>query len=371
MSKTETEQSDLGQSLRRHIERDGPLPLDAYWRAAMTTPGAGYYMGGQPIGAAGDFITAPEISQIFGEMIGLWLVEAWTQAGKPAPFALMELGPGRGQLMADILRAAKLAPDFIAAARIHLVEISPTLRQVQAEKLPDWRPIWHAGWRAAMEALEAMPLFLVANEFIDALPIRQFERTRAGWRERLVGLDDDAAFTFALAPVGDPPIGNLSLDVAGAPEGAILEWSPERQALAAALGRHLSDMDGAALLIDYGHGSAKLGDSLQALKSGKPANALKAPGRADITSHVDFHSFKRAAEVAGARAWGPIDQGVFLRNLGADARAAHLKRTATPEAAAEIARGLDRLLHPLAMGSLFKAMALLPAVYPPPAGFEA
>jgi len=366
-------ETKLSQELRRLILADGPLPLDAFWRAAMTTPDHGYYMKGAPIGEKGDFTTAPEISQIFGELIGLWLVEAWTHAGKPEPFALVELGPGRGQLMADALRAARVAPDFLAAARLILVEASPSLRAEQAERLAAYNPEWLSEWTEALDAAADLPLFLIANEFLDALPIRQYERVGQTWRERLVDVDGDGGFAFALGDPAEPPVDRrlgLPLDLAAAPEGAVLELAPDRQSLATAVAAHLGHMDGAALIFDYGHGSARLGDSLQALRGGRPADVLAAPGEADITSHVDFYSLIRAADKAGARAWGPIDQGVFLLRLGAAERAKALEAKASPEAAAAIAQGLRRLVNPLAMGSLFKAVALLPQVYPPPAGFD-
>lgn len=359
----------LARRLQARIADEGPLPLDAFWREAMTAPGLGYYMSGQPIGRGGDFTTAPEISQIFGELIGLWLVEAWRRAGAPAAFALVELGPGRGQLMADALRAASLDPAFGRAARLVLAEASPAMRAAQADRLADTSPEWRDDWQAALAATNGLPLFLVANEFFDALPIRQFRLQDGQWRERLVGIAATGGFTFEPGPPGLPDDA-LAPDLAAAPDGAILEFSPDRAALATAIGRRLADVDGAALVVDYGHGADRLGDSLQALQDGKPADPLLAPGMADMTSHVNFARIKQAAEVAGARAWGPVDQGAFLLALGAEARADGLKRRAAPETAGEIDRALRRLTHPLAMGSLFKAMAFQPAIYPAPAGFE-
>ena len=360
----------LAAALGQRIQAKGPIRLDAFWAEAMTAPDHGYYMAGAPIGAGGDFTTAPEISQIFGEMIGLWLVEAWMQAGRPKPFALVELGPGRGQLMADALRAAGVAPEFLEAAELILVEASPAMRREQSARRLPLAPIWRPDWKAGLAAAADKPLFLVANEFLDALPIRQLQRVGDGWRERMVEFDAEDGFRFALGDAVEPP-DRPSLDLAAAPEGGILEWGAERERLAAAVARHIADADGAALLIDYGHVGAKLGDSLQALRDGKPADPLAAPGAADITSHVDFESVVAAAERAGARAWGPVEQGAFLLRLGAEARAARLARDAAPADAEAVAQGLRRLVDPLRMGALFKALALLPAVYPPPAGYKA
>lgn len=349
--------------LRQRIAMEGPLALDDFWRAAMTTPEYGYYMRGQPIGAAGDFTTAPEISQIFGELIGLWLVACWDQAGRPERFDLVELGPGRGQLMADALRAARMAPEFRAAARLVLGEASRSLQKVQAEKLADANPTWREDWREALAG--DAPMFLVGNEFLDALPIRQFQHDGQRWRERRVAYED--GFVFIAGDAASPS----GLPEGEPPEGAIFETAPEREEAATAVARRLARTGGAALLVDYGHGASKLGDSLQALQDGRPADPLAEPGAADVTSHVDFASLIRAAAAVGARGWGPVEQGTFLLRLGAEARAAALQQRAEPEAAAAVGQGLRRLVHPLAMGGLFKALALTPMSSPAPAGFEA
>ncbi len=358
-------ETPLARRLKARIAADGPLPLDVFWQAAMTDPEGGYYTTGKPIGAGGDFTTAPEISQIFGELIGLWLAEAWIRAGRPAPFALIELGPGRGQLMADALRAARAAPDFLEAADLLLVEASPIMRVHQAAALATGKPRWASDWRDAFAGDDDRPIFLIANEFLDALPIRQFIRTGSGWAERLAATQGDS-FAFTSRPVALPPPDAPD----AAPEGAILEWSAERDAVMAVIGGRIARTGGAALLVDYGHGSGRIGDTLQALAGGRPADPLANPGQADITSHVDFAAASRAATDAGAAAFGPVDQGAFLLRLGAEIRAAQLTRQAPPEKAAAIALGLRRLLHPKEMGSLFKALAVLPRAAPPPAGFE-
>jgi len=361
----------LATRLRARISADGPMPLEDFWRAAMTDPAGGYYTQGQPIGGDGDFTTAPEISQIFGELIGLWLVDAWDRAGQPSAFALVELGPGRGQLMADVRRAAALAPGFGRACRLILGEASPTLRAAQERRLPGADAIWREDWRQALEAANDLPLFLVANEFLDALPVRQYAFKDRAWRERRVGLNADGdGFVFVLADISQTDAPAPLATLGAPPEGAILEHGAEQAALAAAIAGRIAQHGGAALIVDYGHGSDRLGDSLQALRGGAPADPLDAPGAADITAHVNFQSLIAAALASGAAAWGPVDQGAFLLALGAEARADALKRQATPEAAAEIDRSLRRLLHPLAMGSLFKALAILPPDAPSPAGFQ-
>jgi NADH dehydrogenase [ubiquinone] 1 alpha subcomplex assembly factor 7 len=361
----------LSGRIAASIMRSGPIPLDVYWREAMTAPGDGYYMRGQPIGASGDFTTAPEVSQVFGELVGLWLIEAWVQAGKPAPFTLKELGPGRGQLMADILRTARMAPEFLEAADIVLVEASHSLRAEATQRIGAVSVTWHSSWEAAFSTPSETPLFLIANEFFDALPIRQFQKSTDGWHERLVGLTEAGDFTFEAGPVVDLPEDALTEDIAQAPNDIILEYAPERTALATAIGQRLSSIDGAALLIDYGHASGRLGDSLQALQAGRAANPLRDPGKADITSHVDFEQVKRMTEIAGCRCWGPVDQGTFLLRLGAENRVAALSKNASPEASADLQRSVRRLVHPLEMGAIFKAAAILPAVYFAPAGFDA
>lgn len=361
----------LAARLRARIAAEGPISLEDFWQAAMTDPDGGYYTQGQPIGGDGDFTTAPEISQIFGELIGLWLVDAWDRAGQPAAFALVELGPGRGQLMADALRAAALAPEFGRACRLILGEASPTLQATQKNRLPGAAPIWRPNWRQAIEYAGKLPLFLVANEFFDALPIRQYEFKDRAWRERRVGMGaarDGFAFTLADVPQSDVP---APLAVLGAPpEGAILEHGAEQAEVAATIARQIAQHGGAALIVDYGFAGHRLGDSLQALRDGAPADALAAPGAADITAHVNFQSLIDAAKTNGAKAFGPVDQGAFLLALGAEARADALKQKATPAAAAEIDRSVRRLLHPLAMGRLFKALAILPPNASPPAGFQ-
>lgn len=352
----------LAARLRARIAAEGPIAIDVFMAAALGDAAHGYYRHGTPIGRGGDFTTAPEISQIFGELIGLWCADAWARAGAPRPVNLVEMGPGRGTLMADALRAvAKVAPDFAAAIRLHLVEINPAFRALQARALAATAPAWHE----ALATVPDGPMLLVANEFFDALPIRQLVRGDGAWRERRVM---PAGEGFA-ATIGEP----VTLDPAhdrAAPDGAILEIAPAREAVAQAIGTRIARGGIAALIIDYGPQGQGLGDTLQAIKAGAPADPFADPGAADLTAHVDFAALARAAQAGGARAFGPVPQGNFLARLGLATRLAMLARAATPDRARDLVRGAERLIDPAQMGSLFKAIAIAPAASSPPAGFE-
>ena len=355
----------LTDHLRRRIEAQGPLSVADFMADALGHPQFGYYMTRDPLGAAGDFITAPEISQMFGELIGLWCVVQWRSMGAPDPFRLVELGPGRGTLIADILRAAEGAsPEFAAARRTHLVETSPVFRDAQAKALSSFRP--ESAWHERFDDVPGGPLIVIANEFFDALPVRQFERSSDGWRERLVGLEGDG-FCFVLSPPLEAPpplppgLGSLS-------DGDLVEVSPAGQETAAAMGRRLAASSGAALIIDYGHSQSAAGDTLQAVKGHAHFGVLESPGEADLTAHVDFAALGRAAADAGAAVFGPMGQGVFLDSLGLGARAAALIGKASPGQAREIAAARARLTG--SMGELFKVMVLSAPGQPPPSGFD-
>ncbi len=363
----------LSEVLARRIRVAGPISVAEYMAEALGHPTLGYYTTRDPLGAAGDFVTAPEISQMFGELIGLWCAETWERMGRPAPVLIVELGPGRGTLMADALRALRrVAPAFRAALRLHLVETSPTLRRLQTERLADVSPTWHD--RLA-DVPAGLPTLVVANEFLDALPIRQFIRTEEGWRERQVGLDPAGSgrFAFALAP---EPTASLALIPAPlrdrAPPGSLFEACPAALSIAGALAARAVRDGGAALLIDYGHVASACGETLQAARGHRRHDPLDTPGSADLTAHVDFAAVARAATETGARIWGPVPQGEFLRALGIEARAGMLLRGATPAQAAVIESGCRRLIDPAEMGTLFKALAIAdPALPPPLAGFPA
>jgi NADH dehydrogenase [ubiquinone] 1 alpha subcomplex assembly factor 7 len=339
----------LAHELAERIREQGPISVAEYMAAALGHPEHGYYIGHDPFGLGGDFTTAPEISQMFGELIGLWCLLAWQAMGEPKRVVLAEIGPGRGTLMADLLRAVQIRPSFAAALEVVLVETSPALRNRQAQTLAG-RDI---AWVERVEDLPPGPLLAVANELFDALPIRQFERQDGAWRERLVGLDDAGAFAFVIGPPVERP--DLPPDAA---EGAIAEIGEAGLTLADWLGRRLAESGGAALIVDYGHASGGIGDTFQAVRRHRYHPVLVDPGRVDLTAHVDFARLAAAARAAGARVDGPVAQGTFLSRMGLEERATMLMRAATPEQAAALAAGARRLIDPAEMGTLFRVVAL-------------
>jgi SAM-dependent MidA family methyltransferase len=348
------------------IAAQGPISVAQYMNLALHDPQSGYYATRDPFGKAGDFITAPEISQMFGEMLALWLAEAWEQQGRPGHAVLMELGPGRGTLMADMLRALKAAPDFLKGLDVVLVEASLHLRAVQEETLKDMGV--RIRWQHQVEAEAGRPLFLVANEFFDALPIRQYVKTPRGWCERMVtAQNDELAFALAPAPV---PSALIPDGYAGAPDGGVYETAPAAIALAEAIARHIQANGGAALLIDYGHDGPRngFGETLQAVCGHQAADVLLAPGEADLSAHVDFAALGQAGRRGGAGIHGPVGQGALLAALGIAARAQSLAAHHPGETDA-LAAALARLTEPEAMGTLFKALAFLPGAADMAPGF--
>ena len=357
----------LGRKIARRIRAGGPLSVAAYMTMALHDPDGGYYARRDPIGAQGDFITAPEISQVFGELIGLWCAVVWRQLGRPDPVILAELGPGRGVLIGDLLRVAATVPDFHRALRLHLVEASAPMRAVQQQRLAQSEPIWVPRF----EDLPDGPMLLVANEFLDALPIRQFVRRGVHWSERLVTLDGEDSFVFVEGPPS--PVVRLLIPEGlrdSAKQGAVVEICPAALALAAALGARFSRQAGAALFIDYGYFPSAPGPTLRALHRHCAVSVLAAPGTADLSAHVDFAAFAEAARAAGAKSHGPMPQARLLAALGAAQRAAALRARATPSQQHALDSGVERLLDPSGMGTLFKAMALISPGLPPPPGFD-
>ena len=346
--------------LRTVIRADGPLTVERYMQIALWHPEWGYYATRQMIGADGDFVTAPEISQLFGELIGMWCIDFWQRSGAPDPVMFCELGPGNGTLMADMLRAAAVAPDFRHAVRVHLVEASGRLRAAQAQALAGADPVWHD----SLVTVPAGPLLLVANEFLDALPVRQFGRGADGWHERRIGLDADDALAF----VGDPVV--VAEDLPDWPVGSIVERRPAARAVARDIGQRVAAQGGAALFFDYGYFPPAPGDTLQAVARHRRHEPLRDPGTADLTAHVDFADFAAAATAAGARAWGPVSQARFLKALGIDIRARRLAigKDAAQQAAIESA--CRRLLDETQMGTLFKVLTVTGADAQTPAGFD-
>jgi NADH dehydrogenase [ubiquinone] 1 alpha subcomplex assembly factor 7 len=337
--------------LASRIRATGPITLADYMAEALSH----YYATRDPLGRTGDFTTAPEISQMFGELIGLCLAQGWLDQSAPAPVTLAELGPGRGTLLADALRAMARVPGFAPA--VHLVETSPTLRAEQARRVPG------ATWHDRIDTLPEAPLLLVANEFLDALPIRQFIRTGPAWQERMIGLDGDA-LVFGLAPPA--PVPALAHRMADTRDGDIVEHCPALPAIVGDIARRIATHGGVAIFIDYG-GWRSRGDTLQALRAHAFADPLADPGEADLTAHVDFEAIARAA--APARATAMTTQGDLLRALGIDTRAAVLARNLARDARDAHLAALHRLTDPAQMGHLFKAIALYPPNAPPPPGF--
>jgi NADH dehydrogenase [ubiquinone] 1 alpha subcomplex assembly factor 7 len=349
------------------IAQDGPMSLERYMGLALMHARYGYYKAKLPIGARGDFVTAPEIHQMFGELIGLWAAEVWQMLGAPAPVNLVELGPGRGTLMADMLRAARVVPEFRKAIVVHLVEASEKLQDEQRNALTGEQVTWHTD----IETLPEGPSIIVANEFFDALPVRHYLRGRDGWHERLIGLDNDGKLCFGLAPGAEPAI------LTDAPEGNILEVGVIAQRVMSQLADRLVHESGAALIIDYGYATTTGGETLQGVQGHRYADPLVAPGETDLSAHVDFAALSKAGRAAGAQVCGPVTQGTFLTRLGIQQRAEVLKRKADTAQAAAIDQALARLAMPgpvagaqASMAELFKVLAVTVPGLPTPPGFE-
>ena len=354
-------------SLQAHIaariQAEGPISLADYMAECLLHPEFGYYSTKDPLGRRGDFVTAPEISQMFGELIGLALVQAWMDQGRPSPFVLAELGPGRGTLMADLLRAASQVPGFLEATEIWLVEASPALRKVQRETLRRFE----VNWANSLDELPERALFLAANEFFDALPIRQFQRGEAGWRECRVGLDDTGALVPGLGV--ESGVAVLEHRLADTRSGDVVEVNMQAVAIGQAIGTRLAEQGGTAIVIDYGDWRT-LGDTFQAVKGHEPVSAFTDPGQADLTAHVDFEALANAASAGGAQYSRLTPQGVFLERLGVTARARALAARADEAVQEQVIAAHRRLTHGDEMGNLFKVMGLYPDGAPPPPGLE-
>jgi SAM-dependent MidA family methyltransferase len=345
----------LRDRLAAEIARSGPITVAQYMTRCLHDPADGYYATRPALGEPGDFLTAPMASQMFGELIGVWAAACWEMLGRPAEFRLVEMGPGDGTLMVDLLRAVRMAEGFREAADVWLVETSGPLKALQEKRLGQ-----DARWAGALaEVLEGAPLILVANELLDCLPARQFVKTAAGWAEQLVGLDEAGRLAFVRAPT---PVATLLPD---APEGVVYEQSAAQAALGGELGQRLARDSGAALLIDYGRATAGFGDTLQAVRRHRKLDPLDTPGEADLTVHADFPAVMDAARAAGAEA-AILTQAEFLARMGVGLRAEALVR-ARPDKAPMIGRQLNRLVAADQMGELFKACCLHSPGWSPPA----
>jgi NADH dehydrogenase [ubiquinone] 1 alpha subcomplex assembly factor 7 len=360
------------QALARHfnelIRATGPVTVERWMADCLGHPEHGYYITRDPFGVDGDFVTAPEVSQMFGELLGLWCAQTWLQMGSPSPVRLVELGPGRGTLMADALRAAKALPAFLEAIDIHLVETSPVLRRKQKEALAGHAVSWHDQFEDVPEG----PALILANELFDALPVRQFIKQDLNWLERMIDMDPQSvdSFRFVTSPGPSPAASLLSIDLDYCADDSIAELCPAGIRLANSIGARLKDHGGAALIIDYGYRQSQSGDSLQALLHHEPHDVLAQAGEADITAHVDFSMLARSAAEAGAQVHPIVEQGLFLTALGLDQRAAALKASAPQDVASEIDAAHQRLTAPDQMGTLFKVMAISHPELGDLAGFE-
>lgn len=351
-----TEQSPLLDDIKRLIKSTGPMPVWRYMQLCLTHPKYGYYISRDPLGREGDFTTSPEVSQMFGELLGLWSASVWRAIGSPPYIHLIELGPGRGTMMADALRALRVLPPLYQALHIHLVEINPVLREKQQAALSGVRNVT---WHDSIATVPAGPSIILANEYFDVLPIHQAVKREDGWHERMVDIGSDGQLMFGASEEPLPRFEVLLPPlVRAAPVGAVFEWRSDTEIMTIA--SRLRDEGGAALIIDYGHTRSDAGDTFQAIARHSFADPLKNPGQADITAHVDFQALGRAAEDVGARVHGPLTQGEFLKRLGIETRAVTLMSKATAEVSENVASALARLIDSGrgGMGSMFKVLGI-------------
>lgn len=344
----------IQEFLVQTLSASGPMDVGTFMTHVLGHPEHGYYSRQDPFGVQGDFITAPEISQMFGELIGAWVADQWIRLGQPNPFVLCEGGPGRGTLMADALRATKAVPGFHQVLQLHLMETSPALREMQKDNLGVYNPVWH---ETLDNVPDDMPVIFIANELLDALPLRQIEKRDDGWSERVIALNDNA-FVFAHRPFPLSQGGVLPAVCDEAVPGDIYEFSPAREAFVSNVCQRIKKQKGAALFVDYGHTEPMLKDSFRAFKSHKPVHVLEHVGDADLTSDVDFAALANAAQKEGLDVIGPTTQGEFLESLGLFQRAETLKKNATDRQKEDIEKALHRLHDLSEMGS-FKVIGFV------------
>ncbi|HEY0328664.1 MAG TPA: SAM-dependent methyltransferase [Rhodopseudomonas sp.] len=351
-----TDPLSLQDVIKQLIKSAGPMPVWRYMELCLTHPGFGYYVSRDPLGREGDFTTAPEVSQMFGELLGLWAASVWKSIGSPQLVRLIELGPGRGTMMADALRALKVVPPLFQALHIHLIEINPVLREKQKATLAG---VENLHWHASLGEVPGGSSIILANEYFDVLPIHQMVRGERGWHERTVEIDANDRLVFGVAPEPIPHFEQLLPPlVRAAPQGAVFEWRPDAEIMTIA--SRVRDEGGAALIIDYRHLRSDAGDTFQAIARHSFADPLQNPGRADVTAHVDFQALARGAQDMGARVHGPVTQGEFLKRLGVENRAVALMGKASLEISEDVASALKRLVEGGrgGMGSMFKVMAV-------------
>jgi NADH dehydrogenase [ubiquinone] 1 alpha subcomplex assembly factor 7 len=360
--------NDLLEHIKKRILTEGPLSVADYMSEALANPKYGYYMNGDPFGKAGDFITAPEISQMFGELIGIWCAATWGQMGAPEKIKLIEVGPGRGTLMVDLLHALQIAPDFLATIEIHMIETSPDLEKHQKRNLRalDKNIKWHKNFTE----VPAGPFILFANELLDALPIQQFERSSSGWIERKVACDVNGNLMWLLDGQIIAAQNFIPVTLKDCAVGSIFELSTVAANLVTSIAQSILEYGGTALFIDYGYVKSATGDTLQAIKGHKFHDVLKDPGNVDLSAHVDFEYLGKQAKATGILSYDVISQRNFLRMLGIEHRANQLKRVASIRQQSDIITGLNRLIGADEMGSLFKAFVLAHPDQPVPEGFR-
>ncbi|WP_421790712.1 class I SAM-dependent methyltransferase [Hyphobacterium sp.] len=358
----------IADKIAERIRNGGPISIAAFMTEAMFDPMEGYYATKNPIGAGEDFITAPAISQMFGELIGLWSAQVWMDMGQPKSFQLVELGPGTGQMMSDIVRAGRAIPGFLEAAQITLIEASAALKMVQGQTLTPMGV--QASWVNRIENVPAGPAIILGNEFLDCLPVRQAVKQGDRWNERLVGLNEDGGFQFVMGPALGVEADLIPQRLRDLPDGTLVEFRPGDQQVVEALANRFADQPGRALFIDYGPASSEPGDTFQAIRQHQKTDPLDAPGTADLTARVDFEQLTHFAGTAGLEASGPVSQGTFLKALGIEMRAATLLQ-AKPDQKGRIARQLMRLIEPDQMGELFQVVTLSTPGLPKPPGFTA
>jgi len=344
----------LKERMTRHITMNGPLPLAEFMHWALADKTHGYYQTQNAFGREGDFITAPEVSQMFGELIGIWAIKAWHSLGKPNPFNLVELGPGNGTLMSDLLRATKIDPDFATAANVAMIETSDRLITEQQKALKGYE---HVRWHKSLDDIADLPIVLIGNELLDALPPRQYVKHDEDWFERGIGVDESKALVWVAIPTNKLEKSALPNGHEEEPNGSILEISTIRESFVQRVAERIAKNSGAALFIDYGHVQSSYGDTFQAMMQHEYTDPLLSPGEADLTSHVDFEPLIKMARQSGCSIMPIMTQGEFLLALGLLERAGHLGAGKSQAEQTRITREAERLALPHEMGDLFKVFA--------------